>query len=126
MRRTANGPFSAQDLGNGAWYLTAGGAEIYLRTARCDVPDCLKRARVTRLDLEWRDDGVNVVLTADSGTDRIEAETAIIHEPRNDLYESVALAAFDSAAMRFWKGVFRLMRLPGGRFLVTLIARRRR
>jgi hypothetical protein len=39
------------------------------------------------------------------------------------LYDSLPLADFDRSAQRFWNRVFRVMRLPGGRFLLRFLAR---
>lgn len=127
MRHIVTGPFSVQDLGNGAWQLATGvpiAAEIYLQAARSDAIDILKHACSATLDLEWHDDGVTVAGAKDAG--RVEVTTAIIHEPKTSLYECLPLASFDSDAARFWNRVFRLMRLPGGRLLLNLIARRSR
>jgi len=113
-----------QDLGNGTWQLTTGvpiAAEIYLHAARGDAVDIVKHARNAMLDLEWHDDGVTVAGAKDVGS--VEARTAIIHEPKTGLYECLPLASFDSNAARFWNRLFRLMRIPGGRLLLGLIAR---
>jgi hypothetical protein len=127
MRHTVSGPFSAQELGNGAWQLTgSAGSEIYLRGAGAEVPELLNDASITLLDLDWCDDGVTVALTGARGVRYVKAENAIVHEPKSALYENLPLASFDADAKRFWKRVFRLMRIPGGRLLLGLIARRRR
>jgi hypothetical protein len=42
------------------------------------------------------------------------------------LYEALPLAGFDATARRFWRRVFLLVRLPGGRYLLRLIAQRKR
>jgi hypothetical protein len=128
-RRTIAGPFLTRNLGNGVWQLTTGAPappEIYLQIARSDASRFLQDAGITELDLDWRGDGVTVTLTGANGVSSFEARTAIIHEPKSRLYESLPLASFDSGAKRFWKRVFTLMRIPGGRFLLGVIARRSR
>jgi hypothetical protein len=81
---------------------------------------------ITTLGVEWRVDGVRLALSGANGVRYLTAGSAIIHEPRVHLYEALPLAAFDSDAKRFWKRVFRLMRIPGGRFLLRFLARGRR
>jgi hypothetical protein len=39
------------------------------------------------------------------------------------LYESLPLVSIDANARRFWRRVFRLVRIPGGRFLLKLLTR---
>jgi len=56
----------------------------------------------------------------------LKTRNAIIHEPLTRLYEGLPLASFDPAARRFWRRVFRLVRIPGGRHLLRFIARRSR
>jgi hypothetical protein len=53
----------------------------------------------------------------------VEAAAAIVHEPLGRLYESLPLANIDANARRFWRRVFRLVRLPGGRYLLKLLTR---
>jgi hypothetical protein len=128
-RRIIAGPFLTRDLGNGVWQLTTGApapSEIYLQIARPDASGFLKDASIMELDLDWRGAGVTVTLTGANGVNSLEARTAIIHEPKNRLYETLPLTSFDSGAKRFWKRVFTLMRIPGGRFLLGVIARRSR
>jgi hypothetical protein len=128
-RYTASGPFVTRDMGDGVWQLTAGapaGSEIYLRIAGSDASRLLKDAEIATLNLDWYGDGVTVTLTATKGSSNLEAKTAIIHQPKGPLYETLPLASFDAGAKRFWKRVFLLMRIPGGRLLLGAIARRGR
>jgi hypothetical protein len=129
MRHTVSGPFLRRDLGNGVWQLTAAApatSDVYLRTAGSDASGALKDTSIMTLDLEWRGGGVTVTLTGTQGVGTVEARTAIVHEPKTHLYENLPLATFDSDAQRFWRRVFSLMRIPGGKFLLRLIARRSR
>jgi hypothetical protein len=50
----------------------------------------------------------------------------IVHEPLGRMYESLPLAGIDANARRFWRRVFWLVRLPGGRYLLKLLTRGRR
>jgi hypothetical protein len=127
MKKTLPGPFSARNIGAGVWQLETGalsGPEIYLRGTGPDAHELLRDVSITAVGCEWRVDGVKVALTLANGVRYLTVGGAIIHEPRTRLYESLPLASFDSGARRFWKRVFRLMRLPGGRFLLGFIARR--
>jgi hypothetical protein len=128
LRRSLAGPFKATSPGTGAWQLTAlpAGAEILLRGAPADAPEWLTDARLDALDIEWRADGVRLTLSAGGRARLLTADSAVIHEPAKGLYEALPLAGFDAGARRFWKRIFRLMRLPGGRFLLGLFARRAR
>jgi hypothetical protein len=78
------------------------------------------------LDIEWRADGVRLTSSAGGRVRLLTVDGAVIHEPAKALYEALPLAGFDAGARRFWKRIFRLMRLPGGRFLLGLFARRAR
>ena len=130
MRRCSlAGPFRAQLLGSGLWHLTAAQphpVQIYLRTAEPGASEVLKDTSLEQVDLEWQDDGVAVTTTRAKRIATLHASSAIVHEFRDGLYDSLPLAGFDSDAQRFWKRVFRLMRIPGGRLLLGLVARRNR
>lgn len=120
------GPFSARSLGAGTWVLTAGaadGPEVLLQGTDAEFP---AGAVVAKLGVAWLDDGVEITLTAGNGVRAFKAASAIIHEPKAQLYESLPLAGFDADARKFWKRVFRLIRIPGGRHLLGCIARRKR
>jgi hypothetical protein len=53
---------------------------------------------------------------------RVEAAAAIVHEPARNLYAALPLAEFDGRARRFWRRVFLLVRIPGGRSLLGILA----
>jgi hypothetical protein len=128
-RRSVSGPFSAQHLGNGAWELTtlaANPVQIHLQITGSSAADALQDPGLQRLDFDWRDSGVAVTLNRAVGSVAFKARTVILHDPKARLYESLPLAGFDADAQRFWKRVFRLMRIPGGRLLLGVMARRNR
>jgi len=127
IRRIVSGPFAVRSVGPGAWRLTTGAApdlQIYLRVPDPDA-SVLRDSIIATLELTWRHDGVSVSLTGEKNVRHLKAQTAILHETRDRLYDDLPLAGFDAGARRFWKRVFRLMRVPGGRFLLRFIARRK-
>jgi hypothetical protein len=129
MRRTLTGGFRAQEHGAGAWQLgtgAPGGAEIHIGGAEPGAAHTLRGASPSAVTIEWRADGALVTLVSEAGSRSFIARSATIHEPVPDLYRHLPLANFDEAARRFWRRVFRLVRIPGGRHLLGLIARRTR
>lgn len=125
--RTLAGSFAIHELGSNHWHLTSGaGPDIYLIGADSDAARIARDTAISTVALEWRDRGVLVTLTAIDGPTVLHARAALIHEPFGGLYQSLPLAQFDSAARRFWRRVFRLVRIPGGRHLLRFMARRRR
>ena len=128
-RRSLPGPFSAAHLNSGLWQLTAevaDGARVYLRGAAPEASKLLSDTRITALEFEWRSEAVMVSITGAGGARHFKSESVFIHEPKGRLYDSLPLASFDARAQRFWKRVFRLIRIPGGRLVLGAIARRRR
>lgn len=128
MKRPLAGPFTARELGKGSWRLTAqpAGAEVFLRGASSDARDKLAEQSFDDLTVEWGSAGVEVALRARGRVLSLVAASAIIHEPAARLYEALPLAQFDARAQRFWKRIFLLMRMPGGRFLLRAFAHRAR
>ncbi len=127
-QRSLSGPFSATRLNSGLWQLTAAtpdGATVYLHGAGAEAANLLAGARITALEFAWRPDGVMVRMTGAEGVRHFKSESVFIHDPKTLLYENLPLASFDANAQRFWRRVFRLMRVPGGRLLLGAIARRR-
>jgi hypothetical protein len=128
MSKNLSGPFAARSLGTEAWLFTtgaAGGPEVVLQGAGPGSA-FLADAVFDKLAVNWRDDGVELILTASTGVRALRAASAIVHEPAMRLYESLPLAGFDAEARQFWRRVFRLIRIPGGRHLLGFIARRKR
>jgi len=127
-RQSLPGPFSATRLNSGLWQLTAegpDGAHVYLQGAGPESSQLLGGMRIAALEFEWRTDGVMVSATGADGVRHFKSESVFIHTPKTRLYDDLPLASFDAAAQRFWKRVFRLIRIPGGRVLLGAIARRR-
>lgn len=128
-RQTLPGPFSATRLNSDLWQLTAqtpDGARVYLHGAGPEASKLLAGMRITTLEFEWRTDGVMVRVTGAEGVRNFKSDSVLIHTPATRLYDCLPLANFDTDAQRFWRRVFRLIRIPGGRLLLGAIARRRR
>jgi len=130
LRRSVRGSFEGRELAAGSWRLKgrqpAGGAgrcEIYLIGAEPGAARGLLDTIFTGVDFDWVDGGVLVTLTSAGGIRILKTRTAVIHEPLSRLYDGLPLASFDDSARRFWRRVFRLVRVPGGRYLLRLVAR---
>jgi len=128
IRRNLSGAFQARDLGSGTWRLTITGLstfEVLLQGAGPDAAQALALPNCNGLSLEWQEAGVLLTLSSPAGTGFANARSAIIHEPRAHLYEALPLVSFDADARRFWRRIFRLVRIPGGRYLLRFLARRK-
>jgi hypothetical protein len=128
MRRKLPGTFLARDLGEGAWRLSRGEAapiDVFLRGAESGAAEALRSAFVRDIDIEWRAEMVLLTMTSAEQQRTVKAQSVIVHEPLARLYEALPLATLDANARRFWRRVFRLVRIPGGRYLLGALARRR-
>ncbi len=81
---------------------------------------------VRDIDIEWRADSVWLRFIADGRSMAVQAQGAIVHEPLPRLYAALPLARLEEPGRRFWRRVFRLVRIPGGRYLLGVLARRSR
>ena len=70
---------------------------------------------VRDIDIEWRADSVWLKSISDGRPIAIQAQDAIVHEPLPRLYAALPLARLEEPGRRFWRRVFRLVRIPGGR-----------
>jgi len=124
MRRNFSGAFLAHDLGHGAWRLSCAvprEIDVFLRGAERTAAQAFGVVPLVDFSIEWR--GETALLSFVSG-DRIatvESGSAIVHEPLARLYDSLPLVNVDAHARRFWRRVFRLVSLPGGRYLLKLL-----
>jgi hypothetical protein len=125
MRRNYSGAFLAQDSGGGTWRLdrAAPQTRIFLRDAEAGAAKAFGTAPIVDLGIEWQADGALLTFMSGNRVASVQATTAIVHEPLGQLYESLPLANIDANARRFWRRVFRLVRLPGGRYLLKLVTR---
>lgn len=129
VRRNLPGTFLAQDLAQGAWRLSRrepAPIEVFVRGTDFRATEAFRPSAVRDVDIEWRDEAVVLTVTSAGRRDTIDARSAIVHEPLGRLYETLPLVSLDEKARRFWRRVFRLVRMPGGRWLLRLLARRAR
>jgi hypothetical protein len=127
--RIVHGNFRCRELGPGGWQFSTGRpgeAELYVSGAAPGAAQFLRDAQFESIECRWREDGVLLTLNAPDASRVLKARNALIHEPLMQLYAGLPLVSFDAAARRFWRRVFRLVRVPGGRLLLGFIARRRR
>jgi hypothetical protein len=127
IERTLTGAFRATHLGAGSWQLTtgsAGSAEIYLSGVDSDAFAVLDGAAPSAVSVAWSAAGASVTLIASGASTQFRARTATIHEPLPELYQGLPLVVLDDKARRFWRRVFLIARIPGGRRLLRWIAQR--
>ena len=126
MRRNLPGTFLTRRLGDGAWRLSRSEAEpieVFLRGAEPGAAEAFRPRVVGNIDIEWRTETVLLTMTSDEQLKAVRAQSVIVHEPLARLYEALPLVTLDSKARRFWRRVFLLVRIPGGRHLLGALAR---
>ena len=126
MRRNFSGAFLAQDRGNGAWQLTRAAPhemDVFLRDAERGAARAFGTAPLVDLGIEWHAKTALLTFMSSDRVATVEAATAIVHEPLRHLYDGLPLASIDADARRFWRRVFRLVRIPGGRYLLKVLRR---
>jgi len=129
MRRNLPGTFRIQELDAGAWRLARdepAPAELFLRGLDPSAQEVFRSPVISDIDIEWRAAAVELTLTSASRRRTLHAQSVIVHEPLMRLYETLPLVSLDEKAKRFWRRVFFLVRIPGGRYLLRILARRSR
>jgi hypothetical protein len=129
IERTWTGAFRAAHLGKDSWQLRVGAAgspEIYLSGVDRNAFAALDRATPSAVTVAWSDAGATITLLSSGASTQFRSRTATVHEPRPQLYQGLPLVVLDAAARRFWRRVFMIARLPGGRRLLRWIAQRTR
>jgi len=128
-RRILPGTFLTHDRGSGAWRLSRGepaSVEIYIAGVDPSAAEVLATPGVGDVDIEWHSETVVLTMTLAERKRSIKARSALVHEPLAHLYDALPLAVLDAKGRRFWRRVFRLVRIPGGRYLLEVLARRAR
>jgi hypothetical protein len=128
VERTITARLTARELAAGVWQFSSGapdGVEIILSGADPEARGFLTDVHASNAVIGWQREGTALVtLTGARGSMQIRARMVILHEPKTLLYDRLPLVKFDDAARRFWRRVFWLVRIPGGRRLLGLVARR--
>jgi hypothetical protein len=126
-RRNIPGTFVTRNLREGAWRLSRtepGPIDVFVRGADTTGAEPLEMHSVRDVGIEWGAETAALTATSAGRTRTVQARSAIVHEPLPHLYEALPLAILDSRARRFWRTVFRVVRIPGGRLLLGVLARR--
>ena len=126
MRRNFSGVFTTQDRGDGAWQLSRAApheTSVFLRDAERDAGAAFGAGQLIDLGIEWHAEKALLTFMSGGKVASVAAQSAIVHEPLSDLYDNLPLPSIDADARRFWRRVFALVRLPGGRFLLRLLTR---
>jgi hypothetical protein len=128
MRRNLPGTFLPQDIDAGGWRLSrnAPAADLFLRGTDPSAGEVFRSAAISEIDIEWRAESVELTLTSAARRRTLRAQSVIVHEPLPLLYGTLPLVSLDEKAKRFWRRVFLLVRIPGGRQLLRILARRSR
>ncbi|MHB8476934.1 MAG: hypothetical protein ACYDBZ_11700 [Steroidobacteraceae bacterium] len=129
LRCNLPGTFLTRNLGQGRWRLSRGEpepVEVFVLGAAAPAAGSSPAPEVRDIDLEWRADSVWLKFISDARPIAVQAQGAIVHEPLPGLYAALPLACLEEPGRRFWRRVFRLVRIPGGRYLLGVLARRSR
>lgn len=127
MRRHLPGTFLPQDIHAGAWRLSRGEpapAELFLHGTQSNAEEVLQAPALSDIDIEWQADRVELTVTSAARRRTLHAQSVIVHEPLTSLYDTLPLVSLDEKARRFWRRVFLLVRIPGGRRLLRILAPR--
>jgi hypothetical protein len=129
MRSNLPGTFLARDLGESAWRLSRSEPkpiDVFVLGADLPAAESFRALNVRDIDIEWRAEAVWLTMISNGRLTTVKVQSAIVHEPLPHLYAVLPLAGLDEKARRFWRRVFRLVRIPGGRHLLGVLARRSR
>jgi hypothetical protein len=127
-RRNFSGAFLPQDHGNGTWQLSRPAPheiDVFLRDAEDSAGRSFAKGPIIDLGIEWHDEKVLLTFMSEERVASVEAVSAIVHDPLERLYERLPMVSIDANARRFWRRVFGLVRIPGGRYLLKVLARSR-
>jgi hypothetical protein len=124
MRRNFAHPCSARRANPATWRIDCGvppQAQIIVRGADAAAAAAVG-ATLSDVGIEWQARRALITLLTQGRRATVEAAAVIVHEPAAELYAALPLADFDARALRFWRRVFLLVRIPGGRSLLGILA----
>jgi hypothetical protein len=129
MRRNFSGAMSARIAADGTWRIArsdpavGGPSEFQIIVIGADSRRATAFGSTLHdLDIEWHGNRVLLTTVCAGAAEMVEASSVIVHEALPNLYGALALADFDARARRFWRRVFLLVRVPGGRRLLGMLA----
>jgi hypothetical protein len=129
MRRKLPGTFLTRHLGESAWRLSRSEPkpiDVIVLGADLEAAESFRGPDVSDVEVEWRAETAWLTVLSNGRPMIVKTQSAIVHEPLPHLYAALPLAGLDEKARRFWRRVFRLVRIPGGRHLLGVLARRSR
>jgi len=129
LRRNFSGAFQPKIVGDGAWQLLRRAPheiDVFLRDAEHGAAQAFGAAPIVDLCIVWEAENVSLTFMSGERAASVGAASAIVHEPLERLYESLPLPSIDADARRFWRRVFRFVRIPGGRHVLKVLTRARR
>jgi hypothetical protein len=97
---------------------------VFVRGAGSPAAETFGAVDVHDIAIEWRAEGVSLTVNTAAQSNTLRTKSAIVHEPLPCLYEALPLANVDAKVRRFWRRIFRIVRIPGGRYLLGVLARR--
>ena|ERR1700733_3123753 len=129
MRCSLPGTFLTRNAGQRRWRLSRGEpepVEVFVLDAAPPPAEFSRALEVRDVDIEWLAGSVGLRFISDGRPVAIQAQGATVHEPLPRLYAALPLARLEEPERRFWRRVFCLVRIPGGRYLLGFLARRTR
>jgi hypothetical protein len=126
LRRNFSGAFVPRNRGSGAWQLSGPpphAIEVFVHDAEPGAERSFGTGPLMDLGIEWHAGRALLTFMSGERVASVAAASAIVHEPLQHLYEHLPLLSIDANARRFWHRVFRLMRIPGGRYLLKFLSR---
>ena len=126
-RKTWNGTFRAQQRGARNWLLSTAEpvrTDVYLQETA--IEHQVLPGVFDRIQIDWHAGAVDILLMQGAATVALRASGAFVHEQRPTLYEALPLETFGQRSRTFWRRIFFIVKIPGGRALLNHIARRAR
>jgi hypothetical protein len=124
-RRNFSGTFLPQDRGAGAWHLSGAAPQeidVLVQGAEHGAARAFGAAPVADLCIEWQAETALLTFKSAGRGATLRAAAVIVHEPIRRMYDALPLVKFDAGARRFWRRVFLLVRIPGGRYLLKFLS----
>jgi hypothetical protein len=125
MRRHFAGALRAHTPKDGKWRIGRDDPSLLQIIVIGADPGSVRACGTALQDLciEWRGQRAILTMMCAGRAAKVEAKSAFVHEALPGLHAALPLADFDARARRFWRRVFVLVRIPGGRRLLGMLAR---